>query len=230
MATAIQLSEIERLRERVRRLQGRTLEERLALDTHPALAGLVRLQAGGTYQVEGAGAASLALTLMAGPSAAGAWCGVVGWADLGAEAAAEAGVRLDRTVLVPDPGEHWLEATAALVDVASLVVVRPPERVTESVAAKLTARLRKREAALVALAPWPRAEVRLAVTDRRWSGAGVGEGHLRERRVTVAAQRGAAPPRRTDLWLPAADLLTRRAEPHASQQNEQINEWEREVG
>lgn len=213
MATATQIDEIERLRERVRRLQGRTLEDRLALDTHPALAGLVRLQAGGTYEVGGAGAASLALTLMAGPSAAGAWCGVVGWADFGAEAAAEAGVRLDRTVLVPEPGELWLEATAALVDVATLVVLRPTARVSEATAAKLTARLRKREAALVTLGPWPRAEVRLEVTARRWGGPGRGEGHLRERRVAVTAQRGTAPPRRVDLWLPAADLAVRRAEP-----------------
>ena len=201
------LAEIDRLRERISRLQGRPGEASRPLDTHPALAGIVQLRAGGTYSVAPEyGGAGLALALLAGPSAVGGWGAVVGMPDFGAEAAAGLGVRLDRTVLVPDPGELWLEAVGALVDVVTLVVVRPSGRVSEAQASKLAARLRTREAALVSLGPWPRADVRLAVETPRWSGVGHGEGHLRARHVTVAVQRGTAPARRTDLWFPDADL------------------------
>ena len=51
---------------------------------------------------------------------------MVGAPDLGYEAAAELGVDLERTIVVPHPGEHWLSVVAALVDVASVVLVRPP--------------------------------------------------------------------------------------------------------
>jgi hypothetical protein len=208
------LAEIDRLRERISRLQGRPGEAGRALDTHPALAGIVQLRAGGTYQVApDHGGAGLALALLAGPSAVGGWGAVVGMPDFGVEAAAGLGVRLDRTVLVPEPGELWLEAVAALADVVTMVVVRPTGRVGEAQAAKLAARLRTREAALVSLGPWPRADVRLAVEAPRWAGAGSGTGHLRARQVTVAVQRGTAPARRTDLWFPDADLSLRSADP-----------------
>jgi hypothetical protein len=184
----------------MRRMEGGLA--RPELDALPGLSQAIRLRAGGSYQVD---SASLALALMAGPSRGGAWCAAVGVADFGAEAAAELGVVLERTILVPEPGEAWLEATAALVDVTSLVLVRPPERVSEAVAAKLSARLRKRGAALVSLGPWPRAEATVSLAEPRWSGLGRGEGHLRSRRVVVEVRRGAAPPRRTPLWFPGPE-------------------------
>ena len=93
-------------------------------------------------------------------------------------------------MLVPDPGDQWLEVTAALVDVVTVVLVRPRGRVPEHVAEKLGARLRKRSAALVALGDWPRAEVRLTTREPAWSGVGEGHGHLRARRILVEAHRG----------------------------------------
>lgn len=189
--------EIDRLRERMQRMQGGV--PRRPLPTHPALGGLVQLRTGGSYEVD---SATLALALMAGPSQAGEWCAVVGVPDFGVEAAAEVGIDLGRTVLVPEPGEQWLEVTAALVDVVPLVVLRAPVRVGEHVAEKLGARLRKREAALVALGPWPRCEVRLSTSEPRWTGLGRGHGHLRTRQVLVEARRGSAPPRRASLWFP----------------------------
>jgi len=182
---------------------------RLPLETHPALAGLVQLRAGGSYSVD---SASLALALLAGPSKAGSWAAAVGVSDFGAEAARALGVDLDRTVLVPDPGEQWLEVVAALVDVVTVVLVRPPGRVLGSVAEKLGARLRKRSAALVVLGDWPRAEVRLTTRSPAWSGVGEGHGHLRARQILVEAQRGSAPPRRGALWFPAEDQTYRRAD------------------
>ncbi|MBA2956508.1 hypothetical protein GON03_00565 [Nocardioides sp. MAH-18] len=183
------------------------------LETHPALAGLVQLRAGAAYSVD---SATLALALLAGPSRAGGWCGVVGVPDFGAEAAVALGVDLERTVLVPDAGDQWLEVTAALVDVATVVVVKPPGRVVPSAAEKLAARLRKRGAALVAWGDWPRCEVRLTTREPAWSGLGGGHGHLRARRLVVEAQRGTAPPRRGALWFPAEDQSYRPVEPAPS--------------
>ena len=199
------------LRGRMARLEAGTTAP--PLETHPALAGLVQLRAGAAYSVD---SATLALALLAGPSRAGGWCGVVGVPDFGAEAAVALGVDLGRTVLVPDPGEQWLEVTAALVDVATVVVVRPSGRVVPSAAEKLAARLRKRGAALVAWettpGDWPRCEVRLTTREPAWSGLGDGHGHLRARRLVVEAQRGTAPPRRGALWFPAEDQTYRPVE------------------
>lgn len=185
---------------------------RVPLPTHPALSGVVQLYAGASYCVDGLG---LAMTLLAGPSRAGEWCAVVGIPDFGAEAAAEVGVDLDRTVLVPEPGEMWLEVTAALVDVAPVVLLRPGGRVAASVAERLGARLRKRSAVLLVQGDWPRSEARLGVDEPAWSGLGRGHGHLRSRRLAVTVRRGAAPVRRTELWLPDPDLGVRRAAPEA---------------
>jgi len=177
--------------------------------THPALSGLLQLQTGGTYATD---AASLLGLLLAGPSAGGAWCGVVGTARLGLEALASAGVRLDRCVLVPDPKESWLEVTAALTDVLGVVAVAPPANgVGERDASRLAARLRDRGAVLLTLGAWPRAEARLRLAETEWIGLGRGHGHLQARRVTVQVHRGTAPARSRRLWFPDLDQQIRPA-------------------
>ncbi|MGL5818251.1 MAG: hypothetical protein ACRCYR_11850 [Phycicoccus sp.] len=200
-------SDVGRLRERMDRMQGGTARRALAL--HPALTGTVQLRAGGSYQVDGVG---LAMALMSGPSRTGSWCAVVGVRDFGVEAAHEVGVDLERTVLVPDPGELWLDVTGALVDVADLVVVRPPGAVTPRVAEKVAARLRTRSSVLVSIGPGPRAELSLCTEEVRWEGPEHGYGQLRSRRVVLTSRRGAVPPRRTPLWFPAPDAAIRRAD------------------
>lgn len=212
------------LRERVNQMQGRPACQPVA--THPALAGLLQLQTGSSYGVD---SASLAIALMAGPSADGAWCGVVGSAELGLEAATAAGVELRRTILVPDPGDAWLEATAALIDVLGVVVLRAPSSVTDGEVARLSARLRQRGAVLIVLRPqaasrsagaslgtawgdWPRCEARLTMRDAQWGGLGQGHGHLQARQVTVDVRRGTAPARSGRLWLPDTDLAIRRVD------------------
>jgi hypothetical protein len=177
--------------------------------THPALADLVQLRTGGSYQVD---SASLAMALIAAPSRAGAWSAVVGAEDFGVEAAAEMGVDLTRTVLVPDPGEHWLEVTAALVDVVTMVVLRAPSGVTDRVAGRIGARLRKRSAALVSWGRWPGAEATLSLRSSAWSGVERGHGRLRSRRVVVDVRRGSAPARHAELWLPGQDQPIGRVE------------------
>jgi hypothetical protein len=46
----------------------------------------------------------------------------------------------------------------------------------------------------------------VTITSAEWKGIGDGYGHLQARRITVetTGRRGAARPRRTELWLPAA--------------------------
>ncbi|MDN5855595.1 MAG: hypothetical protein L0K86_22700, partial [Actinomycetia bacterium] len=103
-------SRLDRVRELQARVRG--IEETHAVETHAVLPALARLfpsgglRAGAAYSVDES--VALAMALMAGASTSGSWCGVVGVPEFGAEAAAALGVSLDRTVLVPEPGEHWI--------------------------------------------------------------------------------------------------------------------------
>ena len=155
------------------------------------------------------------MSLMAGPSQAGEWTAVVGVPEFGFDAALAFGVDLGRCIVVPEPGEHWLSVTAGLVEVTSLVLVRPPVAVSEQQAARMLARLRQKDAALLVDTgqlgdrAWPRPQRRLSVTDNRWSGLGRGHGHLQSRRVTVRSRGGGVPDRTVDLWLPDQRLDVR---------------------
>lgn len=200
--------EIRRLQDRIRGMQRTRLADR-TLPTSPALAELLphgALAAGGSYVVDGS--TGLALELLREPSRAGAWCAVVGMPDLGVEAAAAAGIELERLVLVPHPGEQWFAVVSALVDAVAVVLVQPPARarVGEAAASRLAARLRQREGVLVSTRAWPHAQARLAVTESDWAGIGAGFGHLAARQVTVAASSPAwqGRTRSRRLWLPDA--------------------------
>lgn len=205
--TAAAAPTLAELRARVDQMQGRPAAQPVA--THPAFAGLLQLQTGSSYGVD---SASLAMALMAGPSAEGAWCGVVGSAELGLEAAAAAGVDLRRTILVPDPGESWLEVTAALIDVLGVVVLAAPAKVSGQEVSRISARLRQRGGVLIAYGDWPRCEARVSMRDVEWVGLGRGHGHLQARRVTIEVRRGTAPARTARLWLPDAAQVIRRVE------------------
>lgn len=115
------------------------------------------------------------------PSRAGTWCGVVGMPELGAEAAQQAGVVLDRLVLVPEPGPRWLSAVAALAEVLGVVAVRPGGAVAPADApARLASRWTgKRPCSSLVR---PRAEAVLRVEEPLWSGVGDGYGNLTQRR------------------------------------------------
>jgi hypothetical protein len=115
-------------------------------------------------------------------------------------------------VLVPYPGEQWLSVVSALIDVVSVVLVKPPTRegrvrIGDAAASTLASRLRQREAVLVSLGEWPRSDARLTVTESNWAGIGAGFGHLAARQVTVSSMSnswaGRAKSRR--LWLPGPD-------------------------
>lgn len=162
------------------------------------------LKPGAAYCLDGAG--SLLAALLAEPSKDGSWCGLVGMPEFGAEAAAAAGVNLDRLVLVPQPAEQWLAVTAALAEAVPVIAVRPQGRVSERDAGRLASRLRDRGGVLLVHGDWPRAEARLVVDEVRWAGLGAGHGHLDRREVSLRVSSRRFPSgRRARLLLPAPD-------------------------
>ncbi|MCH6469233.1 hypothetical protein [Sinomonas terrae] len=182
--------QLRELQERIHLLQGRRNRE-ATYAVLPAFSPLLPygLRAGAVYSLEAP--LSVAMALLAAPSAEGHWCGVAGIPDFGAEAAAGFGISLERTVLVPDPGERWLVTVSALADVLPLLLVRPPALASGGEASRLSSRLRERGCTLLILGSWPQAEGVLSVEGSRWNGLGDGHGHLRSHRVDLVwSQRG----------------------------------------
>lgn len=146
--------------------------ERL-LPVVPALESLFPgggLRRGSTVAVTGS--TSLALAVMAGPSAAGSWCAVVGLPALGLVAAAEMGVALDRLALVPAPGPEWPAVVAALLDALDVVMVGAGPWVRPADSRRLVARARERGAVLLVVGGWDGADVRLSVAGAGHSQSG----------------------------------------------------------
>jgi hypothetical protein len=179
------------------------------LPVHPALRQVLPdgLRRGSTVGV--GGSLSLLFALLGAASAGGAWCALVGFPPVSAEALAEYDVDLGRVAIVPAPGPSWTTAVGALLDAVDVVAARPPARMVPGDVRRLAARVRTRDAVLVPYLTggetWPGADVRLQAGEGRWVGIGDGSGRLRARRLQVQAEgRGAsARPRRAELWLPA---------------------------
>jgi len=164
------------------------------------------LRRGATVGVTGSTAVLLAL--LAGPSAAGSWCAAIGMPWLGAVAAAEIGVALERLALIPHAGREWAATVAALLDGFDVVAASVPLNLRQADARRLAARARERGAVLVAVGDgWPALDVRVRAGPSRWVGLGAGHGHLEARFVPVVVDgRGAAArPRHGRLWLPGPD-------------------------
>jgi hypothetical protein len=171
------------------------------------------LRRGSTVSVSGS--ISLLLALLGAASADGAWCALVGFPRISAEAAREYGIDLSRLAIVPAsdlPANGWTTAVGALLDAVDIVAARPPRArggLAPADIRRLAARARSKDAVLVpyvlAAAGWPGADVRLTAADGVWSGIGTGTGRLRARRVEVSAggKGTAARPRAATLWLPA---------------------------
>lgn len=210
----------------LRTVRGRSLSE-VAVASKPALLGrertlpvhesLVPLLAEGavvrgtTVGVDGEiGATSLALALASGPSASGAWVGVVGNDALGLAAAAEAGIDLARLILVsPPPARSWGQVVATLAEAVDVVVAWPGASITPKVAHRLSARLRGHGTVLVAVGAAGSGlsyDVVLRAVDASWEMA-PGSSHLLRRLLTVEVTgRGrASSSRRGALWLPGPD-------------------------
>ncbi|WP_334144329.1 hypothetical protein [Rhabdothermincola sp.] len=206
------LARLASLADRVRPV---VLAREQTLPVLPALARLLpdgALPRGVVVSVGGEAATTLALSLAAGPSAAGSWVAGVGLPALGLAAAAEVGMALERLVLVAEPPRaSWGSVMAALVDGFDVILLGSASRVRAAEARRLTARSRERGSVLVILETGPEGaletDLRLRSGSVRWEGLGRGHGHLRARQVTVEAsgRRRAARPRRLTLWLPGPD-------------------------
>lgn len=190
------LSTVAALRERIRGMERRSLREESGLaarriPTHPVIAPLLPgggMRAGAVYAV--GPSAALTAALLAEPSRAGLWAAVVGIPEFGVEAAVEAGVRLDRLVLVPRPGEQWVAAVGVLAEVMGVIVVRVPRGVAAGAVDRLGARLRRHGCTLLATGPSAAVlggEALVAVEASRWHGIGRGHGVLAERELEVRA-------------------------------------------
>lgn len=183
------------------------------------------LRPGSVVGVDGPGAASLALALIAGvsrdggPEGTGGWCGVVGVPDFGVVAATGMGAAPERLLLVDDPGDRWPDVVAALVEAVDLVLLRPPERPGNAAVRRLSALVRKHGCVLTLTGSfardWPGTRLRLRMDDATWHGVADGHGRLRARHAQIVAEGRDAPGagRRTYLWLPAPDGTVTPAEP-----------------
>jgi hypothetical protein len=161
---------------------------------HPDLEALLPggvLRGGTLLAVQGS--TSLLLALLAGASRAGAWVAFVGAPALGMLAAADAGVELERTVLVPRPGPDAPVVVAALLDGMDAVVVGPQTALLDADRRRLAARARERGTLLVSQTAWRGAHLTLDARGGTWSGADHGAGWLRRRTLNVLRTgRGAA--------------------------------------
>ncbi len=192
---------------RLRELTSDQLDEE-PLSVPPPLSGLLPrggLRRGCVVAVEQSGL--LCMTLAAGASAAGGWCAAVGMPELGMLAAADAGVDLDRLLLVPDPGQRWPHVVAALLDGCELVLLRPPDRPSAQVKRRLAAHARRSRCALVVAGSWAGAHLRLRLARPKWVGVDAGHGRINGRRalVIVGGRGGGARPRAQWWWLPGPD-------------------------
>ena len=150
----------------------------------------------------GSGATTLALSLVAGPCNSGSWVAVVGFEELGWEAAEEVGVPLERLVAVRCPPKQWIRVVAALVDSFDIVMCGPRFVPTQAEMRKLLARCRERGSVLIGVSShgvatsgvqlrggrgrvWPSCDVALEVRRSRWHGLGQGSGRLTRRRLEV---------------------------------------------
>jgi hypothetical protein len=146
----------------------------------------------------GAGSTSVAFELAAAVTGVGEWVAAVDLdGTLGALAARDAGVELDRFAVVRRvPPSRWATVVAALLDGVSLVLVEVPRGVGQAEARRLTARAREREAILVVSAPAGRwlagSALTLSAESSTWFGLD-DAGFLRGRSMHVRVEgRGAA--------------------------------------
>ena len=168
------------------------------------------LQRGLTVAVNGIGATSMALVLAAGPSQAGSWTALVGTEELGLAAVAEAGIALERLLVVgPVDASTNAGVVAALIGAVDVVLVGSGLRFRPADLRRLSARLRESGSVLIQIgssqsSKAPGVDVGVRVVASQWSGLGSGHGLLRSRRVEVQTQgRGAATrARAVSLLLP----------------------------
>lgn len=193
-------------------LSGLAARER-TLPVHPALRSLFpqgNLQRGAVVGCTGLARWSLALGVAAAPAQEGAWVCVAG-AGLGLRATAEAGVALERLVLVAEPStgftdRQWADVVATMIDGFDVVLLGAgAQRVRAGAARRLQARAQSRGAVLVVVGP-PGSfacDYELVAAAPVWEGLGSGHGVAQARLVRAELRGRRMPrPRQVELWLP----------------------------
>ncbi len=190
------------------------------------------IQRGSSVAFAGAGSWSLAMAVMAAglhgqaavdqphvagesgsvetfDSAGGGWMALVGVPSFNLAAAAGFGVRLDRVLVVEDPGlGRWATVVATLLESVDMVAVAPGVRIGDRDRRRLSARAREQESVLVHLdggRTWPSTpDLVFDVEAAGWEGIGDGHGHLRRRqaKVMVHGRRTGGPTEACSVWLP----------------------------
>lgn len=192
--------------------------------------GMVRGTTVAVDAADGAGATSLALTMVAAASQAGSWVAVVGMGDLGLGALVACGLDPGRVLLVDRvPMADWPRVIGALAAGVDVLVVAAPDGggrtgqktdrgrpgsrsggLASGVGRRLATLARERGNVVVTMR-WEivgfEPSVRLKVVDSQWDGLDRGYGHLRRRRMAVERSgRGSAARRQQYwLWLPGDD-------------------------
>lgn len=188
--SASQRATIESLRERMRGMEAPAVEAPGRPAPAPLSRVLPSLRVGAVHSVE---SRSLALLCLASAMPEGAWGAVVGVPDLGIEAAADAGVAVDRLVLVPNPGGAWGSAVAGLAEVMPVVLAAAPPGIAPGEAARLEARLRNADTCLIVLGAWPSPATRIRMVAADWQGTADGDGRIQQALLEVEVSAGAAP-------------------------------------
>lgn len=143
------------------------------------------------------GSLSLLLSMASEVSVSGAWCAAIGFPSLGAVAAAELGIDLERFVVIPEPGIHWATAAAVLMDGADLLLISPPPGSSPAELRRLLQRARERKVVILSDKPWEGADLRITATATHWSGLGQGHGHLASRTIELSVEGRRLPRART---------------------------------
>jgi hypothetical protein len=133
---------------------------------------MTRFAAGSVLRLSGSMAALWAIAGVALGSED--WCVVVGLPDAGLLAAAEAGLALDRTVLIPYLDTEVLRVLAGLVDAYALVVIGPLN-ISGADRRRIEARLRYTGGRLIVFGDWKGARVTVKVSRVLIEGLGENE-------------------------------------------------------
>lgn len=154
----------------------------------------------------------MAMALLGTSLGAEGWVSVVGVPTFNLVAAADYGLRLDRVLVVTDPGpSRWGSVVSSLLEATDVVVVNPTRRVGQRDARRLGARIRDHESVLFCLdggRGWPTGlDSNFSVAPQGWEGLGEGHGYLRGRRADVAAtgRRSGGGRRSVSVWLPNSE-------------------------
>ncbi len=170
------------------------------------------IQRGWSVGIDGHGSWGVAMALLAAGLGSEGWVAVVGLPAFNLVAAASHGLRLDRVILVDEPGPGRLATViATLLEAVDVVVIAPPTGVGSQDARRLAGRAREQESVLFHLdggATWPTAlNLSLSTSILSLEGIGQGYGHLRGTQARVKAQgrRGGSRPISVDVWLPNSE-------------------------